>query len=75
MTDYDSMSVKELLEQYVYDAEIRWDDCGQIEAAIRRVVIREASVGTCHIGMGYHLTLDKPSTPDGDYNLVPKETP
>ena len=75
MSKYDSMSFKELVQETINhscnDLLLPPDDWLDM---MRRAVIREASAGTCRIGMGYHLTLDKPSTPDGEYDLVPKGT-
>ena len=69
---YDTMSVHELILEA---ARIGVDGfpLPAIESALRRAVIREASVGTCHIGIGFNLTLNEPNTPDGDYLLIPKK--
>lgn len=75
MTDYDSMSVHDLLAQYVHNENIRWEDGGALESALRRKVIEESSVGTltCHAGMLGQTYGDKPITQfnEGDrYALV-----
>jgi hypothetical protein len=80
--NYDTMTVRELVREIVREEGLAfqigvtgddWSSLKECESALRRAVIREASAGTCHIGIGYNLTLDKPGTPDGDYYLVPKE--
>ena len=73
MAEYEAMTFKELIRQTIdhsFDGVMPPDDWIEM---LRRVAIREASVGTCHIGIGFNLILNEPDTPDGDYLLIPKE--
>lgn len=83
MTDYDSMSVHELvleaakdgMQGFLHDANPELCELPEIESALRRKVIEESSVGTltCHAGMLGQTYGDKPITPfnEGDrYALV-----
>lgn len=78
MTDYDSMSVHELvMEIYYAGAEIKSDVRQMCEDALRKAAVREASVGVITFDSAipepiYEMSLDL----DGDYDLIPhKETP
>lgn len=85
MTDYDSMSVHELvleaakdgMQGFLHDANPELCELPEIESALRKAVIREASVGVITFDSAipepiYEMSLDL----DGDYDLIPhKETP
>lgn len=78
MSDYDSMSFKELVQETINhscnDLLLPPDDWLDM---MRRAVIREASAGTCRIGIDFDMRLNDDGTKiaDGEYHLVPKETP
>ena len=79
---YDTMSVRELFS-LAFDTHYHCVDSGPsygewregIKAAIRRKVIEEASVGTCYCGPGFGVIWKKLGAHDGEYDLIPKETP
>ena len=83
---YDAMNVHDLIREYAlaYDnggtaCGPEWADrLGEIESALRKAVIREASVGTAIISVVQNRRRIHASTlkglPDGNYDLVPKES-
>ena len=76
MTDYDSMSVHDLLGVAVCTPFLSDEDIVALESALRKAVIREASVGVITFDSAipepiYEMSLDL----DGDYDLIPKEAP
>lgn len=90
--NYDTMSVHELVSALVYEPDnlnVHVDamhnyhkDHDIIESALRRAVVREASVGVGTVERAGEAPLpDAPQmfvpweTKDGDYDLIPKETP
>ena len=83
MTDYDSMSVHELMMEACDGGDLL-----PIESALRKAVIREASVGSCSIRYANAKRIDMDEIRIKsifleknwervwiDYDLIPKETP
>ena len=87
--NYDSMSVHDLVVAIANEGEFTGltakahDDLTPLESALRKAVIREASVAECNldVAQGYpyvcvHGSIDTfHSLKNGEYHLVPKETP
>ena len=85
--NYGSMSVRELVreiareESLAHDVGVTGDDWAslkELEAALRKAVIREASGGVMYLGMiqrRRRMASSIRDLPDGSYDLIPKETP
>jgi hypothetical protein len=93
MTNYDTMTVHDLvleaakdgMQGFLHDASPELCELPEIESALRRAVIREASVGMCNfylaedesgclVPMYYTFdTAGKNFEADGVYYLIPKE--
>lgn len=91
MTDYDSMSVGDLILELVNEVvgmgattRMKSAHFPTPESALRKAVIREASVGTITVELheGYmggpkmaYSGSNLDGIPAGQYDLIPKETP
>ena len=89
MTDYSAMSVEELLDAYVSCINSGWgnwvDRLLEIKSALRKAVIREASVAEIILITDYVGEYEEPTPSycvedghadeDVTYCIIPKETP